>query len=171
MSDSAPPPEDLDLSGEDPVASAQRLGPGLPRADDASLKEALALARDHLEGLKRRASAALEDVLDSDASAEVPDLDDASVELDLSTNAPDLAASSRGIDKPAEGPPADHSRMVALLLLLIFGLCLGAVVILATVIAWHKPDALKDIVAFYGTIVATLGTLIGGVVAFYFARR
>jgi hypothetical protein len=65
----APPPaplsEDLDLSGEDPVASARGLGPGPPCVDDASLKELLALVRGHLEGgLERRASAALEDVLD-----------------------------------------------------------------------------------------------------------
>lgn len=30
---------------------------------------------------------------------------------------------------------------------------------------------MKDLIGFFGTVIATLGTLIGGVVAFYFARR
>ncbi|MDI6103765.1 hypothetical protein QLQ12_34640 [Actinoplanes sp. NEAU-A12] len=94
-----------------------------------------------------------------------------STELNLSDDHPDPRASRRGLDEPSEGPPPDHVRAVAFLLLWIFGLCLGGVVILATVIAMNKPDVLKDMVAFFSTIVATLGTLIGGVVAFYFARR
>jgi hypothetical protein len=32
-------------------------------------------------------------------------------------------------------------------------------------------SAFKDLIGFFSTVVAMLGTLLGGVVAFYFARR
>jgi len=56
------------------------------------------------------------------------------------------------------------------LLLWIFGGCLVAVIGLVVIVAWRLPDGLQDVIGFYGSIVTMLGTLLGGVVAFYFAR-
>jgi hypothetical protein len=93
-------------------------------------------------------------------------------DLNLFDHPEDPAASRRGLGSAAiSGPPNDHVRTVALLLLHIFWVCLLLIIVLATVTAWYKPDYLKDMIGFYGTVVATLGTLLGGVVAFYFARR
>jgi hypothetical protein len=91
--------------------------------------------------------------------------------LDLSDSPEELDASTKGLVPRLTGPPHDHVRTVALRLLLIFGICLFAILILATLVAWFSPGALKDIIGFFGTVVATLGTLLGGVVAFYFTRR
>lgn len=84
----------------------------------------------------------------------------------------DHRASRGGMQRVEERPPpADHVKRIAAILLLIFGVSLVLILVLTTVTAWWKPDALKDLIGFYSTVVATLGTLLGGVVAFYFARR
>ena len=84
-------------------------------------------------------------------------------------------ASVRGLSPPStaapEPPPHQYVREVALRLLFIFGLCLLVIILMSSVIAWFKPESLKDMVSFFGTVIATLGTLLGGVVAFYFSRR
>jgi hypothetical protein len=93
--------------------------------------------------------------------------------LDLSDE--ERAASEKGLSPPAstatDPPPHDHIRAVALRLLWIFGVCLIAIIGLATVIACLRPGSLKDMIGFFGTVIATLGTLLGGVVAFYFSRH
>jgi hypothetical protein len=94
------------------------------------------------------------------------------VPLDLSEKERD--ASTKGLGpgpSSVPAPPADHVKEVAERLLFIFGACLFAILVFATVSAWFRPETLKDIIGFFGTVVATLGTLLGGVVAFYFARR
>ncbi|HET9141392.1 hypothetical protein [Actinophytocola sp.] len=91
--------------------------------------------------------------------------------LDLSRQPDEREASTRGLVPPVAGPPQDHVRSVALQLLLIFEVCLFSVLILATMIAWLRPEALQDMIGFFGTVVATMGTLLGGVVAFYFTQR
>jgi hypothetical protein len=84
----------------------------------------------------------------------------------------DDRASHGGVVKPDERPPPpDHIRSVASYLLLIFGISMILILLLTTAVAWWRVEALKDVINFFGTIVATLGTLLGGVVAFYFARR
>jgi hypothetical protein len=91
--------------------------------------------------------------------------------LDLSHQPDERDASTRGLAPPVTGPPHDHVRSVALRLLLIFEVCLFSVLILATMIAWLRPESLQDMIGFFGTVVATMGTLLGGVVAFYFTQR
>jgi hypothetical protein len=91
--------------------------------------------------------------------------------LDLSRQPAEREASTKGLDPGVTGPPQDHVRAVALRLLLIFGVCLFSVLILATLVAWLRPTSLQDMIGFFGTVIATLGTLLGGVVAFYFTRR
>ncbi len=84
----------------------------------------------------------------------------------------DPDASTRGLESLGPASPSpDHVRTVALSLLLIFGVCLVSILILVSLIGWFRTPALKDMIGFFSTVVATLGTLIGGVVAFYFARR
>ncbi len=90
-------------------------------------------------------------------------------EEDLSNE--DRQASLAGVGVPEEQPPADHVRSVARAILLIFGVSMGLILLLTTAVAFWRQPALKDVIAFFGTVVATLGTLLGGVVAFYFARR
>jgi hypothetical protein len=81
-------------------------------------------------------------------------------------------ASRSGVQRPEERPPPpDHIRRVANQLLLIFGVSIILILLLTTAIAWGRTGALKDVIGFFSTVVATLGTLLGGVVAFYFARR
>jgi membrane protein YqaA with SNARE-associated domain len=45
------------------------------------------------------------------------------------------------------------------------------VIALAFTSALVKPEALADLAAFYGIIVSTLGTALGGVTGFYFGQR
>jgi hypothetical protein len=56
-------------------------------------------------------------------------------------------------------------------LLVIFGITIVLILLLTTAIACWRESALKDLIGFFSTVVAMLGTLLGGVVAFYFARR
>lgn len=84
----------------------------------------------------------------------------------------DDRASRGGVQRPDERPPpADHVRWVANKILWIFGVCIVLILLLTTATAWWKTAALKDVIGFFSTVIATFGTLIGGVVAFYFARR
>ncbi len=92
-------------------------------------------------------------------------------ELDLAGDDEDKSASSRGLLVPSTLPPPEDTRAVALSLLRFAGLCTALIVVLATVTAFVGSNNLKEMIAFYTTIIATLGTLLGGVVAFYFARR
>jgi hypothetical protein len=92
-------------------------------------------------------------------------------------NSLDLAAAAgegEPTDKsepPGDSPSPDHSREVAKFLLWIFGVCIFLIIALSFTTALTKPDSLEVVLGFFGTIVAALGTLLGGVVAFYFARR
>jgi hypothetical protein len=91
-------------------------------------------------------------------------------ERDLSDE--DRQASLAGVGIPHEQPPpADHVRAVAHAILLIFGLSMAMILLLTAAVAFWRESALKDVIGFFGTVVATMGTLLGGVVAFYFARR
>lgn len=84
----------------------------------------------------------------------------------------DDTASRSGVSEPEElTPPIDHIRSVASYLLVIFGITIVLILLLTTVIACWRESALKDMIGFFSTVVAMLGTLLGGVVAFYFARR
>jgi hypothetical protein len=81
-------------------------------------------------------------------------------------------ASQTGVSRPEElTPPVDHIRSVATYLLVIFGLTIVLILVLTTAVACWRQSALKDLIGFFSTVVAMLGTLLGGVVAFYFARR
>lgn len=81
-------------------------------------------------------------------------------------------ASRTGVSKPEElAPPVDHIRSVATYLLVTFGITIVLILILTTAVACWRESALKDLIGFFSTVVAMLGTLLGGVVAFYFARR
>ena len=81
-------------------------------------------------------------------------------------------ASQGGVSKPEElTPPVDHIRSVASYLLVIFGITIVLILLLTTAIACWRESALKDLIGFFSTVVAMLGTLLGGVVAFYFTRR
>jgi hypothetical protein len=93
--------------------------------------------------------------------------------MDLSERAEELADGQRGLDRniTTEAPPHDHVRTVATRLLFIFGGCLFLILGLATAVAYFRPEVLKDMINFFATIVAMLGTLLGGVVAFYFTRK
>jgi hypothetical protein len=103
---------------------------------------------------------------------EVEDADPAIEQERKDLSGEDDRASQGGVSRPEElPPPPDHIRRVASYLLLIFGVSIVLILLLTTAIAWWRADALKDVVGFFGTVVATLGTLLGGVVAFYFARR
>ena len=46
------------------------------------------------------------------------------------------------------------------------GLILVLILVMATWVAWFQPGSLKDVIGFFATVVATLGTLLDGVVAF-----
>jgi hypothetical protein len=56
-------------------------------------------------------------------------------------------------------------------LLVIFGMTIVPILVLTTAVACRRESALKDLIGFFSPVVAMLGTLLGGVVAFYFARR
>lgn len=106
----------------------------------------------------------LEIVADADTPAAEPERRDLSGE--------DARASQGGVVRPDERPPPpDHVRSIASYLLLIFGISMILILLLTTAVAWWHETALKDVINFFGTVVATMGTLLGGVVAFYFARR
>jgi len=62
-------------------------------------------------------------------------------------------------------------RAVARALLLIFGLRMVMFLLLTAAVAFWREAALRDVVAFFGTIVATMGTALGGVITCYFGRR
>jgi hypothetical protein len=72
---------------------------------------------------------------------------------------------------PPKPPPPAHVREVAGMLLWIFAVCVVLIIGLVTCVAFWRPESLEDVTGFFGTVIATLGTLLGGVVAFYFARR
>lgn len=96
-------------------------------------------------------------------------IDSKPVVLDLSGEG---GTTRPGLDQYRNSEPdPKHSRQIAFALLVIFGLGLAGIVGMTTLIAWHRSAVLPDVVAFFGTIVTMLGTLIGGVVAFYFSRR
>jgi hypothetical protein len=74
-------------------------------------------------------------------------------------------------NSPTDHTPPEHVRQMANMLLWIFAVCVILIILLATSVAFWREQSLKDIIGFFGTVIATLGTLLGGVVAFYFARR
>ncbi|WP_067496474.1 hypothetical protein [Actinoplanes sp. TFC3] len=91
---------------------------------------------------------------------------------DLSNDPNELRDAEKGLSAPPEtGPPADDIRAVALFLLRLFGACMLLIILATSALAWLEPTGLKDLIAFFGTVIATLGTLLGSVVAFYFTRR
>jgi hypothetical protein len=92
-------------------------------------------------------------------------------EQDRDRSYEDRPAGSADVGMLQPPPPADHVRAVARTLLLIFGLSMGMILLLTAAVAFWRESALKDTIAFFGTVVATMGTLLGGVIAFYFARR
>ena len=56
-------------------------------------------------------------------------------------------------------PPHNDIKTIAILLLRMCGLILVLILVMATWVAWFQPGSLKDVIGFFATVVATLGTL------------
>lgn len=81
-------------------------------------------------------------------------------------------SSRRGLAQgQSSRPPVKDVRMVAVRLLWIFSGVLVLALSLTTWVAFQRPDQLQDVIAFFGTVIATVSTLVAGVVAFYFANK
>jgi hypothetical protein len=99
-----------------------------------------------------------------------PAVDSASSEVVI----PPDAATHRGLDQPRWNPEQAHDETAAALakaLLWVVGANLILIIVSVDAIALFHDKSLKDLVAFFGTIVTALAALLGGATGYYFGRR